>query len=84
MCQFDISFTGDPESLTTRAKQAIEKLGGTFTGNVSQGQFRAKTAIGSIHGSYHLKGQQMSIVITKKPLLLSCGRIEKELNVAIR
>jgi hypothetical protein len=83
MCQFTISFTGDPESLTTRAKQAIEKSGGTFTGNLSQGEFRAKTAIGSIQGSYHLDGQQISIVITKKPMLLSCGRIQKELNLVI-
>ena len=84
MCQFNIPFPGDAENLITRAKQAIEGAGGAFTGNVTEGSFRAKTPIGSIQGSYQVEGQQILLAITKKPFLLSCSRIEKELASVMR
>lgn len=80
MCQFNIPFSGDAESLLRRAKQEIEKSGGTFGGDASRGEFQAKTPIGSIQGSYEIAGQEIALTITKKPLLLSCNRIEKELT----
>ena len=80
MCQFTIPFTADPTSLITRAKQEIKKTGGAFEGDVTQGSFRAKTPIGSIEGSYQIEGQQIFLSVTKKPFLLSCGRIQKELS----
>ncbi|MCW3110658.1 MAG: hypothetical protein JWQ09_5164 [Segetibacter sp.] len=80
MCQFNISFSGDAESLITRAKQEIERSGGFFNGNAAQGDFQAKTPIGSIRGTYQIEGREISLAITKKPFLLSCTRIEKELT----
>ncbi|MCW3112011.1 MAG: hypothetical protein JWR18_407 [Segetibacter sp.] len=80
MCQFNISFSGDAESLLRRAKQEIESAGGSLVGNASQGEFQAKTPIGSVRGSYQVEGQQISLAITKKPMLLSCRKIEKELT----
>ena len=73
MCQFSIPFSGDPDSL-------IERAGGAFDGDSTQGGFHAKTAVGSIHGSYQVAGQEISLAIIKKPFLLSCKRIEKELS----
>lgn len=80
MCQFSIPFSGDSESLIQRAKQEIEKSGGSFAGDTSQGNFETKTPIGSICGSYQINNQQISFSITKKPFLLSCSKIEKELT----
>jgi len=79
MCQFNLSFSGDLESLLKRAKQEIEKAGGNLEGDLLQGQFRARTPIGSVSGSYEIAGQQIALSIAKKPLLISCKRIEKEL-----
>lgn len=83
MCRFNISFSEDPENLVRRAKQALERAGGSFNGNPVEGDFQAKTPIGFIKGSYQIEGQELSLSITKKPLLLSCKRIEKELSSAL-
>lgn len=80
MCQFSIPFSGDAESLMQRARQEIERAGGAFNGDSAQGGFQAKTPLGSIHGSYQVTGQEISLEIIKKPFLLSCKRIEKELS----
>lgn len=80
MCRFNIPFAGDAESLLSRAKQEIEGSGGSLMGNGTQGEFSAKTPIGSIRGFYQVEGQQIILTITKKPLLLSCKKIEKELT----
>ena len=80
MCQFSIPFAGDPESLMKRAKQEIENAGGAFNGDLNHGSFQAKTPLGSIHGSFQVSGQAISLAIIKKPFLLSCKRIEKELS----
>jgi len=80
MCQFTIPFAADKESLINRAKQEIESSGGSFQGNSTEGSFRAKTPVGAIEGSYLIEGQSISLGITKKPFLLSCKRIEKELT----
>lgn len=83
MCQFSIPFSNDAESLIQRAKQQIEKAGGTFTGDSSQGNFEASTPIGAIVGSYQIEGQEIALSITKKPFLLSCSKIEKELTAVM-
>ena len=84
MCQFSLTFSGSSEGLTVRAKQAIEDGGGTFAGDVSTGNFKARTGIGSIQGSYEIVGQQIILTISKKPILLTCSRIEKELTAMLR
>ena len=80
MCQFRIPFSGDAESLMERARQEIVRAGGALDGNATQGSFQAKTPLGSIQGSYQIVGQEISLVIKKKPFLLSCSRIQKELT----
>ena len=84
MCQFSIPFSSDAESLIVRAKQQIERVGGTLNGNASQGNFQAQTPIGAIVGSYQVDGQEITLSITKKPFLLSCAKIEKELSSVMR
>jgi hypothetical protein len=80
MCQFSLPFQGDSQSLLRRAQHEIVKMGGAFNGDDVQGSFRAKTPIGSIEGTYAVVGQQIELSISKKPFLLSCKKIEKELR----
>lgn len=80
MCLFSIPFSGSADSLMQRAKQGIEGTGGFFAGDSAQGSFQAKTPMGSIKGSYQILGQEISLAITKKPFLLSCSTIQKELT----
>lgn len=84
MCQFNLPFSGDAVSLLRRAKQEIERAGGTLVGDDLQGTFQAKTPIGAIRGNYQVEGQQITLAITKKPLLLTCRRIESELTSVMR
>ncbi len=80
MCQFNIPFSGDAESLIRRARQELLNAGGSFNGDSTQGNFQAKTPLGSIAGSYVISGQEISISITDKPFFISCRRIQKELT----
>jgi hypothetical protein len=84
MCNFSIPFSGDAVSLMKRAQQEIESSGGAFSGDASQGNFQAKTPLGSIQGNYQIQDQTISLNITKKPFLLSCKRIQKELSEVMR
>jgi hypothetical protein len=84
MCQFSISFSGDPETLIQRVRQEIERARGTFSGDSTQGNFGVKTGLGSIEGNYQIAGQAISITITDKPFFISCERIEKELTGYMR
>jgi hypothetical protein len=84
MCQFTFPITSTAESLVNRAQRAIEGAGGSFTGNSTEGNFKAQTPLGSIEGSYKVEGQQILLSVTKKPFLLSCSRIEKELSSVMR
>ncbi len=81
MCTFTIPFEEDAEMLIKRAKIEITRAGGSLMGNALEGDFQASTPIGSIKGSYQIEGKNISIAVTKKPFLLSCKRIQKELTV---
>ena len=84
MCQFNIPFTGSPDSLVQRARKEIQAAGGSFSGDESQGGFQAKTPLGSIQGTYRVLDQQIALAITKKPFLISCSRIQKQLEQVMR
>lgn len=80
MCQFTIPFSDSADSLTNRAKQEIERGGGSFNGDASHGSFEVKTALGTVGGSYQVTGQEILMFIVRKPFLISCRKIEKELR----
>lgn len=79
-CNFTLEFTGSPEELVSRAKQAIQHAGGTFDGDSAAGAFDLKTPLGTVKGNYTLQENAIQVQITQKPLLLSCARIEDELR----
>jgi hypothetical protein len=79
-CDFPLEFAGSPDELISRAKQAIQNVGGTFSGDSASGAFELKTPLGRVRGNYSIEENAIRMQISEKPLLLSCGRIEEELR----
>lgn len=79
-CNFSIPFSGSPDSLSLKAKQAITGAGGNFQGDPNGGTFEVSTPLGDIRGSYVVQQPSIMVTITSKPFLVSCGMIEKQLR----
>jgi hypothetical protein len=84
MCSFSLPFSGTPEALLQRARHEISNAGGAMNGNDTSGTFQAKTPLGSIQGTYEIVGQSIQLNITKKPFIISCKRIQRELEGVMR
>ena len=78
-CNFSIDFTGSAQDVFNRAKVAVEKQGGSFTGDSSGGNFSINV-FGTISGTYTVSGQQLQISIEEKPMMIPCGAIESALK----
>jgi hypothetical protein len=81
-CNFSIPFSGSPEDVFNKAKAAVEKQGGNFSGDSSGGNFSINV-FGAITGSYTVEGNQLNIVIEDKPMMIPCGAIENVLKSQI-
>ncbi len=79
-CNFIIPFTGDASTVLDKAKNAVEKQNGHFTGDVSQGIFDVSFFGQEIKGSYHVSGNDLNIVIDSKPFMVPCSAIESFLK----
>lgn len=79
-CNFSLSFNQPIEQLIEKAKNAITSRGGSFTGNNQAGDYSISTPVGSIQGTYTVGGNKINFTIIKKPLLVSCSKIEDELR----
>ena len=78
-CNFSIEFSGSADDVYSRAKAAVEKQGGTFSGDSSSGQFSINV-FGNISGNYSVSGNQLQISIEEKPMMIPCGAIESALK----
>ncbi|MGZ3844936.1 MAG: hypothetical protein ACXVBJ_01795 [Flavisolibacter sp.] len=78
-CNFSIPFSGDPEQVLNRAKAAVEKQGGTFSGDINGGNFSINV-FGNISGSFTVSGNQLNIAIEDKPIMIPCAAIENALK----
>lgn len=78
-CSFTFSITQPVDILLDKARRQIVAKGGRFNGDSTKGSFSGSTPIGSIEASYTIVGQELLISIEKKPLLVSCRRIEQAL-----
>ena len=79
-CQFSIYYPKSKELLVADLEHAILKTNGEFYGDVTKGVFQGKTPIGGFSGSYIVQDDNIHVTIDKKPFLVSCGRIEDEIN----
>lgn len=78
-CNFSIPFSGSAEDVFSKAKAAVEKQGGNFSGDVNSGNFNINV-FGTISGSYAVSGNQLNIVIEDKPMMIPCSAIENVLK----
>jgi hypothetical protein len=78
-CRFTFSITQPVDTLLDNARRQIVAKGGRFNGDATKGSFNGSTPFGAIEASYTIVGQELIISIEKKPLLVSCKRIEQAL-----
>ena len=79
-CNFDIPFSGNPLETLDKAKVAIEKQGGNFTGDEQSGNFDLTVVGSTIAGSYKVMGNNLAIIIDTKPFFIPCDTVESFLK----
>ncbi|MBK7433518.1 MAG: hypothetical protein IPI66_06175 [Chitinophagaceae bacterium] len=79
-CQFNIPFTGETTELLNRAKAAIEKKEGNFTGDDQEGKFDITLMGMTVAGSYVVAGKELQVSIDSKPFFVPCDAIESYLK----
>jgi len=82
-CNFSIPFSGEAEAVLNKAKAAVEKQSGSFTGDTSQGNFNVSFFGQEIVGTYTVEGNSMNIIIESKPFMVPCNAIESFLKSQI-
>ncbi|HEX8270436.1 MAG TPA: hypothetical protein VF581_11145 [Flavobacterium sp.] len=80
MCDFTINYPGDKGEIISKLQGAIESGGGFFQGDTASGVFEGKTPVGAFSGNYKINGDDVNVHVEKKPFLVSCSRIEDEIN----
>ncbi|MGH2666514.1 hypothetical protein [Flavobacterium sp.] len=78
-CKIEINYPQPKDEAVQKLKDAVMGNGGTFEGNVSKGHFKVPTPIGSFEIEYTIDGDLITIIVLKKPFVISCERIEKEI-----
>jgi hypothetical protein len=79
-CNIIIPLTKSPDEIISKAKQAIESQGGSFSGDNLQGNFSVPVPLGKVAAEYSISGQQLQINVTQKPFIVSCRKIESFLR----
>lgn len=77
---FSVTFTGSAEETVAKARQAIEKSGGTFNGDATKGELVASTPAGKVKGNYRVEGQNLVMDITDKPFVVPGSAIEAQVR----
>jgi hypothetical protein len=70
--RIEVKLNMPADQLVTRAQAGAEKNGVDFKGDASSGSFSGK----GIEGSYQIDGEQLTIDITKKPMVMPWALIE--------
>lgn len=79
-CDFSIPFSGNTETILAKARNAVEKQGGNFSGDANSGDFNVSVFGNKILGNYTISGQTININITDKPFMVPCSAIENFLR----
>jgi hypothetical protein len=81
MCQFIFELPLDPVPLMEMTRQTIIENGGTATGQLPRLSISIPTPLGRFEGVCALvSASAISIVITKKPEIVSCTMIRDQLT----
>ncbi len=79
-CKIIIDYPHPKDEAIQKLKNAIELYNGEFDGNTLEGHFKVGTPIGFFEAKYSIQGDEIEIDIVKKPFLISCEKIEKEIK----
>lgn len=79
-CNFSIPISNDPEQVLNKARSAVQGQGGNFEGDTESGKFDVSVFGNKIVGFYRVTDSALSITITDKPFMISCGMIESYLK----
>lgn len=81
MCNFAIEYPKSKDQMVNQLKIAIEsQTDGIFQGDISAGLFSFSAKGFDLAGNYTINGDTVAVQITKKPWLLSCNKIEREIK----
>lgn len=75
-CNITIPFTQPASDLINSLRTKVQTQGGTFSGDENSGTISVPLLGSKIAGSYTINGQQVNIIITDKPFLISCNQIQ--------
>lgn len=81
--QFTVKYPGNKQELLNKIRSTVGTKG-SLSGNEQQGSFEGSTPVGSFEGSYVIAGDDITITISKKPFLVSNGRIQEEFEKALK
>ena len=79
-CNFRIAFQQSATEVLAKAKAAVEKQGGNFTGDANAGQFDVSLLGSTIAGTYTVVANELEITINDKPFFVPCSAIEQFLE----
>ena len=82
-CTFTIPFSGDAATILDKAKRAVEKQSGSFTGDINQGNFMVSFFAQEVVGGYTVTGNDLNIIIESKPFMVPCSAIESFLKTQL-
>lgn len=77
---FSIPVPGTAAEFVTKARAAVEKAGGTLTGDDQAGSINISTPIGSIKARYAISGGSATIHVDDKPFFLTMDKIKATLT----
>ena len=79
-CKFSINYPRPKEDLVDKLRTAILSTSGFFEGDTTNGTFKGNTPLGGFSGNYTIREHIINVTIEDKPWLISCQRIEDEIN----
>jgi hypothetical protein len=77
---FSIPVAGSADQFISKAKAAVEKAGGTLTGDNQAGSIDITTPVGSIKARYTISGGNATIHVDDKPFFLTIDKIRSTLT----
>ena len=81
---FNVNTDMDVKSLIEKIQTEIENENGTFEGNEKSGSVVLPSPVGSVHADYKVVDGELELSVTKKPMVLSMGRLKSEIQKIIQ
>jgi hypothetical protein len=76
---FTVTVNGDLDAALQRVKNDVQSRGGTFNGDLSGGSASGNVPLlGHFQATYTVAGNQVTITVTQRPLLISCATIKAQ------